>query len=125
MTAAVENLWGAVGLSPSEGVVLSRLIVTHGGTARSGELVGYPVRSTPALAKILAALESDGLVNRSRSTSDRRVVVVDAAASGHDLFGQVLERIEAEVSLPATDKLDADQIAVLTTLVSELTPTRY
>ena len=125
MTAAVENIWGSAGLTPSEGVVLSRLIVTYGGTARSGELVGYPIRSTPALAKILAALESDGFITRDRSASDRRIVNVNATSDAHELFGQVLQRIETEVSLPATDNLDGDQLAALTTLVSNLKPTRY
>ena len=122
MTAAVETIWGDTGVSPSEAAVLARLIVTQGGDARSGALLGYPIRSTPALAKLLASLEAEGLVERSRSPEDGRIVIVKATADAHDLFGHVLRRIETEVTFPTTQNLDNQEIAYLHNHLHDLTP---
>lgn len=122
MTAAVETIWGDTGVSPSEAAVLARLIVTHGGEARSGALLGYPIRSTPALAKILASLETEGLAERSRSTEDGEIVVAKATADAHDLSGHVLRRIETEVTLPTTQNLDNREIGYLHNHLHALTP---
>ena len=122
MTAAVETIWGDTGVSPSEAAVLARLIVTHGGDARSGALLGYPIRSTPALAKVLASLEAEGLVERSRSTQDGRIVIVKATADARELFGHVLRRIETEVTSPATQNLDNREIGYLHNHLQQLTP---
>lgn len=40
----------------------------------------------PAITKLVAALERAGLAFRTRSDSDRRVVLVDATAAGRDLL---------------------------------------
>lgn len=122
MTAAVETIWGDIGVSPSEAAVLARLIVTHGGDARSGALLGYPIRSTPALAKVLASLEAEGLVERSRSAEDGRIVIVKATTDAHDLFGHVLRRIETEVTIPTTQNLDNQEITSLHNHLHDLTP---
>ena len=47
MLARVETLWSAVGVNPSEAAVLERLFIDHDGEARSGELLGHPIRAKP------------------------------------------------------------------------------
>lgn len=122
MTEPVELIWGDVGLSPTEGTLLARLIVTFNGRARSGELVGYPVRSTAALAKVLAGLEADGLIARTRRDDDRRVVEVQATEAARQLFRQVFTRIATEVAEPTAEPLDDRQLDTLQELLERLTP---
>ena len=42
--------------------------------------------SPPAITKLVAALERDGLAQRHRSDDDRRVVLVDATPAGRELL---------------------------------------
>jgi DNA-binding MarR family transcriptional regulator len=42
--------------------------------------------STPAITKMVTALEADGLVTRARSQVDRRVVLVEATAHGRHVL---------------------------------------
>ena len=122
MITKVEEIWGDAGVTPSEGAVLARLFINGGGTARSGELLGHPIRSTPALAKILASLETDNLITRTRSNTDRRVVIVEATPDATSLWNQVRERISTEVVTPTTHHLNDQDIAALTKLLTTLDP---
>jgi DNA-binding MarR family transcriptional regulator len=66
----------------------------------------------PAITKLVAALERDGLASRERSPDDRRVVLVDATPEGRDL----LERGRAaRVRLVASllEGLPAGELAAL------------
>ncbi len=122
LTAPVELIWGDVGLSPSEGIVMARLFMNHGGRTRSGQLVGYPLRSTAAVARVLAGLEADGLITRSQREDDRRGVDVELTAGGRELFKSVFRRIAAESALPTAEPLPDDDIESLKTLLDRLTP---
>lgn len=122
MITKVEEIWGDAGVTPSEGAVLARLFISGGGTSRSGELLGHPVRSTPALAKILASLEADNLIARTRSHADRRVVIVEATLDASALWDQVQGRISAEVVTPTTHNLSDQDVAALTKLLTSLGP---
>ena len=122
MTAPVEVLWVDVGITPTEGVVLARLIVAFNGRARSGDLVNYPVRSTAALAKVLVALESGGLIRRVRRDDDRRGVDVEATAIALDLFRNVFGRISDDVALPTAQPLNDHELRQLHELLERLTP---
>lgn len=122
MIARVEEIWGDAGVSPSEGAVLARLFINGGGTSRSGELLGHPIRSTPALAKILASLESDNLITRTRSGADRRVVIVEATPDAAALWDQVLQRISTEVVTTTTRDLSDQDIEELSEFLSILNP---
>lgn len=77
-----------------------------------GQLADVEQVSAPAITKTVAALEADGLVERRRSTSDRRVVTVAATPAGR----ATLERgRSARIRRVATllDGLSADDLAVL------------
>ena len=122
MITRVEEIWGDAGIAPSEGAVLARLFINGEGASRSGDLLGHPIRSTPALAKILASLESDNLITRTRSATDRRVVIVEATPEAAVLFDQVLQRIETEVVATTTSNLTNNDIDALATLLATLNP---
>jgi DNA-binding MarR family transcriptional regulator len=68
--------------------------------------------SPPAITKTVAALESAGLATRTRSASDRRVVLVSATAAGRRL----LERGRAARVRAVADLFDAASQAELRTL---------
>jgi DNA-binding MarR family transcriptional regulator len=122
MITRVEEIWGDAGIAPSEGAVLARLFINGEGASRSGDLLGHPIRSTPALAKILASLENDNLITRTRSADDRRVVIVEATPEAAVLFDQVLQRIETEVVATTTSNLANNDIDALATLLATLNP---
>jgi DNA-binding MarR family transcriptional regulator len=122
MITRVEEIWGEAGVSPSEGAVLARLFINGDGASRSGDLLGHPIRSSPALAKILASLEADSLITRARSTDDRRVVIVEATPDAAALFNQVLRRIENEVVATTTSNLTSTDIDALARLLASLNP---
>ena len=122
LTAPVELMWGDAGLSPSEGIVMARLLMNYGGLARSGELVGYPLRSTAAVARVLAGLEADGLITRRQREDDRRGVDVELTTRGRGLFDSVFRRIAAESALPTAEPLSDDDIETLKALLDRLTP---
>jgi DNA-binding MarR family transcriptional regulator len=68
--------------------------------------------SPPAITKLVAALETEGLVARERSTTDRRVVLVTATAAGRRL----LERGRAARVRVVADLLDGASARDLATL---------
>lgn len=122
MLARVEFLWADEGVNPSEAAVLERLFIDHDGRARSGELLGHPVRSTPALGKVLASLEAKGLIARTRDTVDGRVVMVTGTEQARDLYNATIEQILSVVVGPTTAGLDLDEFATLRTITEKLAP---
>ncbi|MGI9585779.1 MAG: MarR family winged helix-turn-helix transcriptional regulator [Acidimicrobiia bacterium] len=122
MLGRVDTLWSDVGLNPSEAAVLERLFIDHNGTARSGALLGHPVRSTPALGKVLSSLEDMGLIARERSTEDRRIVVVTGTAEGRDLYTSLIEQILTLVVGPTTAALDDADFTELRRITAKLEP---
>ena len=122
MLATVEELWNEEGINPSEAAVIERLFIYHHGEARSGDLLGHPVRSTPALGKVLASLEAKKLITRSKGTEDRRIVIVSATEQAANLFQTLIARIVEDVVWPSTaafDKRDFDRLQALT---AKMTP---
>jgi DNA-binding MarR family transcriptional regulator len=122
MLARVELIWSDIAVTPSEAAVLERLFIDYHGRARSGALLGHPIRSTAGLGKALASLEKSGLVTRKRDTDDGRVVIVTGTAHGRELFDDSIERIVSEVVSPTTAGLDLDEFAMLRSITSRLRP---
>ena len=122
MLAQVEFIWSDHSVTPSEAAVLERLFIDHRGRARSGALLGHPVRSTAGLGKALASLERGGLVTRKRDTDDGRVVIVTGTKRGRELYDETIERIVSEVVNPTTAGLDLDEFAVLRSITAKLHP---
>ena len=92
------------------------------GRARSGDLLGHPICSTPALGKVLASLESKEMITRRRSKRDKRVVFVEGTDRGRAVFDDVMERILTEVVAPTAVDLDADDLSMLRMITSRLRP---
>ncbi len=122
MLARVELLWLDDGISPSEAAVLERLFIDFDGFARSGDLLGHPVRSTPALGKVLASLEAKGMTTRQRGEEDRRVVMVTGTDLARELYDQTIVRILSLVVAPTTADLNAEDFAAIRDITSRLDP---
>jgi DNA-binding MarR family transcriptional regulator len=79
-------------------------VLVFGGPLPISRLAEAERVSPPAITKLVDALESAGLVRRNRSTTDRRVVLVEATPAGR----RILERGRAaRVNLVATLLADA------------------
>lgn len=124
MLARVEALWIDEGINPSEAAVLERLFIDHGGQARSGDLLGHPIRSTPALGRVLASLESKGLITRSRGAEDGRVVIVVGTDEAQELHDRTMARILSVVVGPSTSTLDDEDFSALREITARLVPPR-
>ena len=122
MLARVELIWSDDAVTPSEAAVLERLFIDHDGRARSGALLGHPIRSTPALGKVLGSLEERGLITRERDTEDGRVVIVTGTDNGQELYDAAIERILSVVVGPTTANLDLDEFATLRTITAKMQP---
>lgn len=61
-------------------------VLVFGGDVPIGRLAAIEQVSPPAITKTVAALEASGLVERLRSDSDRRVVLVRATPAGRALM---------------------------------------
>ncbi len=122
MFARVDDLWSEAGLNPSEAAVIERLHFYHHGSARSGDLLGNPVRSTAAMGYVLANLEAKGLVTRSQDDTDRRAVIVESTSAGAELYATMVERILDHVVEPATLKLRPSDLTQLRRITDLLDP---
>ncbi|HMJ32389.1 MAG TPA: MarR family transcriptional regulator [Baekduia sp.] len=65
------------------------------GESTAGDLAKAAELSPASVSAMLDHLERDGIVERSRSASDRRVVVVSLTASGRALLAEKRERWRA------------------------------
>jgi DNA-binding MarR family transcriptional regulator len=122
MLMQVELIWSDDAVTPSEAAVLERLFISYNGRARSGALLGYPIRSTPALGKVLGSLENKGLIARNRDDHDGRVVVVTGTETGRALYDESIERILSEVVGPTMTNLDAGEFATLRSITARMRP---
>ncbi len=76
-------------------------------TRSLGELSDFHAVSMPTMSKTITTIENLGWVARSRSTVDRRVVMIKATPAGRAALKEVYDRAvipisESLVSLPAT-----------------------
>lgn len=74
-------------LTPSQFAVLECL--GHRGELTLGELSSKMLMSCGNMTVVVDNLEKDGLVQRSRSDADRRVIHVSLTADGQALFDQI------------------------------------
>ncbi|MFC0532487.1 MarR family winged helix-turn-helix transcriptional regulator [Phytohabitans kaempferiae] len=87
-------------------------VVVFAGPQPVSRLAAIEQVSPPAITKLVAALEADGLVVRERAAADRRVVLVTATAAGRRL----LERGRAARVRAVADLLDGASARDLATL---------
>jgi DNA-binding MarR family transcriptional regulator len=94
----------ATGVSAPRLSALSVLV--FGGPRTIGELAGLEGVTPPTMTRLVAAMVADGLVERLEDPTDRRVVRVQASASGRSLLVAGRER----------------RVATLAAMVKPLTP---
>lgn len=96
-------------------------VVIFGGAMPIGRLAELEQVTAPAITKTVAALEAAGLVERVRSTSDRRVVNVAATEAGRETLesGRTarVRRVADLLSDLSPDELDT--VARAARIVSE------
>lgn len=82
-------------------------VLVFGGPVPIGHLAAIEQVSPPAITKTVAALEAAGLVERTRSGADRRVVLVRATARGVGLLerGRAARvRVIADLLAPVSER---------------------
>ena len=112
-----ETLRGA-DLSLSQYNVLRILRGSAGEGLSCGEIAERMVRRDPDLTRLLDRLENRGLVKRSRSTTDRRVVLAEIAPEGLHLLEQLNDEVEQTVR-KTLGHMPADRLNKLCELLEE------
>lgn len=104
-------------LTPSQFAVVECL--GHKGEMTLGELSGKMLMSCGNMTVVVDNLEKDGLVERIRSESDRRVIRVRLTATGLELFARIFPEHARLVSKLA-GILDPDEQQQLSGLLKKL-----
>ncbi|HEU4602499.1 MAG TPA: MarR family transcriptional regulator [Steroidobacteraceae bacterium] len=108
---------GELGLTSSQWIVLMKLGKNSQQTA--AELAGMLNQDTGAMTRMLDRLQAKGLVNRSRSSTDRRVVHVELSEEGRRLFPH-LPKVSATVLNRVLADFSAKEVQQLTKLLSRV-----
>lgn len=95
LEADFERLFKRCGLSDPQYNVLRILRGAGSGGLPSTEIAGRMVTRVPDVTRLVDRLESTGLVQRSRTTEDRRVVIVCITPKGLELLASLDEPITA------------------------------
>jgi DNA-binding MarR family transcriptional regulator len=106
----------ALGLSSTRLSALSVLVL--GGARTLGQLADAEGVTPPSMTRLVTAMEEDGLVERSRSQTDGRLVIVSATARGAELLHAGRdERVEVLAgmvrALPVDDQRTLERAAWL------------
>jgi DNA-binding MarR family transcriptional regulator len=99
LSARVADLLEAEDCTLDEWRVLKLLADGHGHVMT--EVADYAMLPAPALAKLIDAMVSDGLVYRRADERDRRRVLAYLALAGRDLYERaaaIVARTEAEIA---------------------------
>jgi len=97
-------------------------VLVFGGPVPIGRLAAIEQVSPPAITKTVAALEAAGLVERVRSATDRRVVLVRATPRGVGLLerGRAARvRVVADLLAPVSER-DRRTLARAATVIARL-----
>ena len=82
------------------------------GAMTPGELAAHEKISPPSTTRLLAVLESSGLVVRTAHATDRRQVTLQVSAAGRELLKEDRRRRDVWLAQRLQD-LDAEELAVL------------
>ena len=105
------------GLTPPQFGVLEML--GHLGPLTSGDIARRMLVTGGCVTVILDNLEKDGLVERIRSTEDRRVVTVKLTSKGDTTFSSIFRKHADRVTELASVLSDTEQLQ-LSTLLKKL-----
>ena len=118
LAVPMNEILRAVDLSLSQYNVLRILRGSRGEGLSCGEIAERMVRRDPDLTRLLDRLENRGLVKRSRSTTDRRVVLAEIAPDGLGLLEHLDDEIEKTVR-KTLSHMPADRLTMLCELLEE------
>ncbi len=104
-------------LTPSQFAVVECL--GHKGEMTLGELSGKMLMSCGNMTVVVDNLEKEGLVERIRSESDRRVIRVRLTAAGVELFARIFPD-HAKLVAKLAGVLSSDEQQQLATLLKKL-----
>jgi MarR family transcriptional regulator for hemolysin len=82
-----ELVFAPYNLTVVKYIVLS-ILMQHGGQPSMTELKNMMMRSPSNMTQVIDSLEKDGLVERVRSSTDRRVNLIQITYAGHTLMGE-------------------------------------
>jgi DNA-binding MarR family transcriptional regulator len=94
LLATASDTFKGVNLSPTQYNVL-RILRGAGEPLACGEIADRMITREPDMTRLLDRLEKRGLITRSRSTSDRRVVETSITAKGLELLKRLDEPVVA------------------------------
>lgn len=106
------------GLTLPQFVTLATL-VAHKKACTMTDLTNVTFQDPPTTTGIIDRLVKTHLVRRTRSETDRRVVLVQATQAGIELINQIEETLMQE-ALPTYDTLTDDELATLEQLLGRL-----
>lgn len=101
----LRRLDEGIGLPPAQASALA--LLSSAGPHAISDVAQFERVSAPTMTRIIAALESRGLVQRARDGQDQRRVVVAASAEGKRLISTAL-RARATQLAAAIDALSAE-----------------
>jgi len=108
----------AEGLSPCKFWTLYRLA---SGGAEHPKAIAYRLAVTmPSVTASAGQLVRDGLVERRRSETDRRGVLLEITPKGREVFGRVLRRLDATMGR-AFEGLPRAEVRASTRTLAEMT----
>ena len=115
--ARVEPLLAAEGLTPTQLGVLEGIL--HKGPLTQRELSRKVLTSAGNMTDVVDKLEARGLVRRTRSPRDRRVVPVELTPSGRTLIQALFPRHALDIGA-AMSGLSCDELRMLDGLLRKL-----
>lgn len=125
-SVAIHLLRRIVRADEQSGLTAERMsllsVLVYGGDRTIGQLADAERLTAPAITRTVSLLEEQGLVRRTRSATDRRVVTVTATASGRRLMEAARARRIANLAADL-DQLSRADLAALdqaTTILDKL-----
>ncbi len=116
LVAPFARLFGEHGISGPQYKVL-RILRGHGGAGLPTQLIaGQMVSHMPDITRLVDRLEGAGLVERTRTPEDRRVVLVRITAKGLDLL-TALDQPVLDLHTRLLGHLTAQELALLSRLL--------
>ena len=118
LQAEFARLFAIHGLSGPQYNVLRILRGAEGDGLQCLEIAGQMITRMPDITRLVDRLEGSGLVERSRTETDRRVVIVKITAAGLDLLAR-LDQPVMETHRQAMQNLSADEQRELIRLLTK------
>ena len=93
--------------------------IAHAGTVTAGQVAGFTGLTSGAVTSVLDRLEKADLIQRTRSTQDRRVVLIELPAAALERLTQMMDRAHGEVG-EVFAGWDIERLEALVTLLDDL-----